>query len=188
MGGVQTDLDGRTSIPGLFAAGEVACTGVHGANRLASNSLLEGLVFGARAGCAMRDDRAGSDRAESRSPPPAERPSDRAEAKGGASDRLHVSAVELSRIMWRDVGLFRDREGLSRALSVFEPAWQDLDRRLRGGQQLDPADWRTASIVTVGRLVARAALRREESRGGHYRSDFPDRDDVHWKRRVGEQR
>ena len=188
MGGVQTDLDGRTSIPGLFAAGEVACTGVHGANRLASNSLLEGLVFGARAGCAMRDDRAGSDRAESRSPPAAERPSDRAESTGGAADGGHVNAAELSRIMWRDVGLFRDREGLSRALSVFEPAWQDLDRRLRAGQQLDPADWRTASIVTVGRLVARAALRREESRGGHYRSDFPDRDDVHWKRRVGEQR
>jgi L-aspartate oxidase len=90
--------------------------------------------------------------------------------------------------MWRDVGLFRDRDGLSRALSVLEPAWQELDRRLRGGRHLDPADWRTASIVTVGRLIARAALRREESRGGHYRSDFPDRDDVHWKRRVGERR
>ena len=88
--------------------------------------------------------------------------------------------------MWQDVGLFRDREGLSRALAVFEPAWQELDARLRRDAPLDPDDWRTASILTVGRLIARAALRREESRGGHYRSDFPDRDDVHWKRRVGE--
>jgi L-aspartate oxidase len=187
MGGVQTDLDGRTSIPGLFAAGEVACTGVHGANRLASNSLLEGLVFGARAGCAMRDDRAGSIRAESR-PPPVEGAPDRAPAAGGTPERLQVNAADLSQIMWRDVGLFRDRDGLARALSVFEPAWQELDARLRGGRHLDAADWRTASIVTVGRLIARAALRREESRGGHYRSDFPDRDDVHWKRRVGERR
>jgi L-aspartate oxidase len=186
MGGVRTDLDGRTSIPGLFAAGEVACTGVHGANRLASNSLLEGLVFGARAGCAMRDDRAGSNSAGSR--PAGETVSVRVKTPDGAAGRLNVNAAELSQIMWRDVGLFRDREGLSRALSVFEPAWQELDARLRGGGQLDPADWRTASILTVGRLIARAALRREESRGGHYRSDFPDRDDVHWKRRVGEQR
>ena len=186
MGGVQTDLDGRTSIPGLLAAGEVACTGVHGANRLASNSLLEGLVFGARAGCAMRDHRAGANRADSR--PPRSEAAAHPRSPGGALDGLHVNAAELSQIMWRDVGLFRDRDGLSRALSVFEPAWQELDRQLRGGRHLNPADWRTASIVTVGRLIARAALRREESRGGHYRSDFPDRDDVHWKRRVGEQR
>jgi L-aspartate oxidase len=182
MGGVQTDLDGRTSIPGLFAAGEVACTGVHGANRLASNSLLEGLVFGARAGCAMREDaslvrKASGPGTSARSP----RTSD-------AVKRLTVDTTELSRLMWQDVGLFRDREGLSRALDVFEPAWRELDARLRDGPSLDEADWRTASIVTVGRLIARAALRREESRGGHYRSDFPDRDDVHWKRRVAEKR
>jgi len=90
--------------------------------------------------------------------------------------------------MWQDVGLFRDRDGLSRALDVFDAAWRDLDGRLRDGPPLHEADWRTASIVTVGRLIAKAALRREESRGGHYRSDFPDRDDVHWKKRVAEKR
>jgi L-aspartate oxidase len=176
MGGVQTDLDGRTTIPGLFAAGEVACTGVHGANRLASNSLLEGLVFGARAGCAMRED-ASRGTSSSRSPVPAPT------TKG---ERFAPDPVELTRIMWLEVGLFRDRDGLTRALAVLEPAWKDLDALLRGGAVLDPQDWRTASILTVGRLIARAALRREESRGGHYRGDFPDRDDVHWKKRVSE--
>jgi L-aspartate oxidase len=185
MGGVQTDLDGRTSIPGLFAAGEVACTGVHGANRLASNSLLEGLVFGARAGCAMREDVSHLLRA--RGPGTSTGPSTSLRTSDQVT-RLTVDPTELSRLMWKDVGLFRDRDGLSRALDVFEPAWRELDARLRDGPSLDEGDWRTASIVTVGRLIARAALRREESRGGHYRSDFPDRDDVHWKKRVAESR
>jgi L-aspartate oxidase len=176
MGGVQTDLEGRTTIPGLFAAGEVACTGVHGANRLASNSLLEGLVFGARAGCAMRGE-AASGTSPSRSSGPAPK------TKG---ERFAPDPVELTRIMWLEVGLFRDRDGLTRALAVLEPAWKDLDGLLHDGAVLDPQDWRTASILTVGRLIARAALRREESRGGHYRADFPDRDDVHWKKRVSE--
>ena len=190
MGGVQTDLDGLTTIPGLYAAGEVACTGVHGANRLASNSLLEGLVFGARAGRAMREERmrdapasagieidAGSGEA---SPKPL-----RGE---GAVLANSVDAAKLSTVLWQDVGLFRDQEGLARALEVFDPAWQALDARLRGGGTLAADEWRTASIITVGRLIARAALRRTESRGGHYRSDYPDRDDVHWKRRISETR
>jgi L-aspartate oxidase len=182
---VQTDLDGRTSIPGLFAAGEVACTGVHGANRLASNSLLEGLVFGARAGCAMREDTSLLRRTSGLETSTGHRALART---SDVVERLTVDTTELSRLMWQDVGLFRDRDGLSRALDVFEPAWRELDARLRDGPSLDEGDWRTASIVTVGRLIARAALRREESRGGHYRSDFPDRDDVHWKRRVAESR
>jgi L-aspartate oxidase len=182
MGGVSTDLDGRTSVPGLFAAGEVACTGVHGANRLASNSLLEGLVFGARAGRAMR--RAGSDE-PANSSGSVDPMSDVVERPHG---RESVSTAQVQDLMWQYVGLFRDRAGLESALAVLEPAWQDLDERLRDGEVLDPKRWQRASILTTACLIARAALRREESRGAHFRSDYPERDDIHWKRRQMEVR
>jgi L-aspartate oxidase len=193
MGGVQTDIDGLTSVPGLFAAGEVACTGVHGANRLASNSLLEGLVFGARAGRAMKGVQGPGVQGSG------------GQGSGGQSSGVRGSGVQGSRVqgfrvqpdivipateiqalMWRDVGLFRDREGLTRALDVIDPAWVQLDGRLRDGAPLDEQGWRTLSLLTVARLIARAALRREESRGAQYRSDFPERDDIHWKRRINE--
>jgi L-aspartate oxidase len=180
MGGVQTDLDGRTSIAGLFAAGEVACTGVHGANRLASNSLLEGLVFGARAGRAMRGSRG------SKGPEGSQGSRDSRGSKGSLGSEGSMLAAEIQALMWRDVGLFRNRTGLASALARLEPAWQEMDANLRGGEPLDTAGWRAASLLTVGRLIARAALRREESRGGHYREDHPMRDDVHWQRRISE--
>jgi L-aspartate oxidase len=187
MGGVQTDIDGRTSIPGLYAAGEVACTGVHGANRLASNSLLEGLVFGARAGCAMRDDKPGEWPVETTKVLEFDNARSRrhlhSEECGGAP-----TIREVQDLMWRHVGLFRDREGLTHVLSVLETAWRAIDAKINEGQPLDADAWRAASILTVGRLIARAALRREESRGGHYRTDFPQRDDGHWKRRASEAR
>ena len=194
MGGVYTDLDGRTTLPRLFAAGEVACTGVHGANRLASNSLLEGLVFGARAGRAMRQEQEPRDECVGGADWYVEIPDVLQFADGSAasvasapSDRRdEPSADEIQKVMWQQVGLFRDREGLEQALRILEPAWSTLDARIRDGAALDADVWRRASILTVGRLIARAALRREESRGGHYRADFPQRDDVHWRGRVFE--
>ena len=174
MGGVDVDLDGHTSVPGLLAAGEVACTGVHGANRLASNSLLEGLVFGAVAAGAMR-----RWAAEHGRPRPAAGTPARAVRAPAAPPGLSERAVR--DLMWRDVGLFRDGPRLAGALATLE-AW---DAAIAPGGS-EPAAARLTSIVTVGRLVARAALRREESRGAHYRSDFPERNDIDWTRHVTE--
>jgi len=184
MGGVSTDLDGRTSLPGLFAAGEVACTGLHGANRLASNSLLEGLVFGARAGAAMArwqasgwPDSSGATDAPalpSVNPPP--------------SSGAVLSESELQDLMWTSAGIFRDRDRLALALSRLDPAWHGLLSADPDQGRLNPSSWRILSLVTVGRLIARAALRREESRGGHSRTDFPERDDVHFRRHISETR
>ncbi len=178
MGGVQTDLDGSTTVTGLFAAGEVACTGVHGANRLASNSLLEGLVFGARAATAMK----------ARSVVGAASRTGSAQDADVSQRRLaEVLPVEQIRdVMWRDVGLFREATTLRRAVETLEQPWLALQAHLAAGGRLDAAHWRTANLLTVARLIARAALRREESRGAHYRDDYPQRDDINWKHRVAE--
>ena len=179
MGGIDTDEWGRTSIAGLYAAGEAACTGVHGANRLASNSLLEGLVFGARAAIAMLQP-----------PSAAVKKPDRVEA-GGSGLEAHVpgpqpsvSSLDITVVrdlMWQSAGLFRTREGLTAAARTLDAAYAALGDLLRQTRPTGADWWRRFNLLTVARLIARAALRREESRGGHFREDFPARDDLHWK-------
>ncbi|MBA3344181.1 MAG: L-aspartate oxidase [Gemmatimonadales bacterium] len=157
MGGVQTDLEGRSTWPGLWAAGEVASTGVHGANRLASNSLLEGLVFADRVGRALA--------AELRQrplPAPAalDVPPDR---DTGADPLCEAIRGEMREVMTADVGVQRTEGSLLHAE-------QELARLTR---ETPPAAWRTVNQLLVARLITQAARRRRESRGGHRRLDYP---------------
>jgi L-aspartate oxidase len=161
MGGIRTDVAGRTSLPGLFAAGEAACTGVHGANRLASNSLLEGLVFGALAAEAM---------AGELSVVSAPLSGEAAETAARVDLDVEGWIAELQALMWRDAGLLRDAAGLRRArerlAAMRETMPQGLERRSLVARNLH----------TVAEVMVLAALGREESRGAHFRTDFPQRD------------
>jgi L-aspartate oxidase len=163
MGGVRTDLSGRTSLPGLYAAGEAAATGVHGANRLASNSLLEGLVFGARAGHAMRDHLRQSPRVK---------PQKAASSNGPVDSGIEELIREVREVMWNKVGIVRDGLGLRQAIDKLEC------RQRRAAHPPTRRGFEARNILTSGLLVARSALAREESRGGHYRTDFPSHDDA----------
>jgi L-aspartate oxidase len=177
MGGVETDLWGRTSLPGLCAAGEVACTGVHGANRLASNSLLEGLVFGARAAIAM----AGAPQAGGLVGPV------RLWSTSAAPPAAPVIPTEAAvrALMWQSVGLWRERLPLAEAASTLAGYDAALSGSA-GAEAVARGGWRLRNLVTVARLMTGAALRRTESRGSHYRADFPARDDVHWLAHITE--
>ncbi len=171
MGGIATDLCGRTSVPGLYAAGEAAGTGVHGANRLASNSLLEGLVFGARAAQAMVTDGLRLSRGVLAAPPPGP-PAARRESipPSGAHRTPGASVSEIQDKAWRWLGVERDASGLRKFVAFAEGV---------GDAQAPPRD-RAATerrnVVDVGLAIARSALFREESRGAHFRSDFPEAD------------
>ncbi len=171
MGGVRTNSRGETTVPGLFAVGEVACTGVHGANRLASNSLLETVVFAKRAVERLF---------EGAVSPPLE-PSPDARSLPRREDCVIApqapQAEELRELMWSNAGIVRTRLGLAEAATLLAE-WQSL---------MPPAHDRTSmemrSMVVCGRLMTEAAMLREESRGAHYRSDFPETSDE-WRRHL----
>ena len=160
-GGICTDLDGATTLPGLWACGEAACSGVHGANRLASNSLLDGLVFGTRTIRAIAGGKDGPD------PTGVLRGVDAPPARavtapvGGPRPSGSTSREDLQRLMTRDAGVLRDRASLEHAIA--------------GLARMHPADLEVANLTAVSTALVRAALAREESRGTHTRVDFPER-------------
>jgi L-aspartate oxidase len=163
IGGVRTDLDGKTNVAGLYAAGEVAACGVHGANRLPSNSLLESLVYGARAGKAMASEL---------------RERSKSEHLGGArlKDDRPVSGIEeivtqIQNVMWNDVGIVRVRGGMQRAVKTLE----EMVPRLQAPHTRRAHE--AANLHLAAIAIARSALAREESRGAHYRADHPGHDD-----------
>jgi L-aspartate oxidase len=169
MGGIAVDADGRTSLPGLWACGEVSATGVHGANRLASNSLLEALVFGARVAEDLR-------RAIPAGPVPVRtvglRVAEGPEGSGAAAGDAELIAA-VRRLMWEKVGLVRDEAGLLSALEALD----DL------AAMHPEASGEARNLLGVARLVTAAALARQESRGGHFRLDLPEPDPA-WLRRL----
>ena len=174
MGGIRTDLDGRTTLRGLYAAGEAACTGVHGANRLASNSLLEGLVFGARAAQAMLAD---------------DLPlcvEEKSETVATAMDEGDEALVEdlvakLQRSMWANAGLLRQEDTMRSGqadLDEIELALAGLAQHGKSSRRLVEA----RALAFVAQSILRAALARAESRGAHFRNDFPERDDAAFRK------
>jgi L-aspartate oxidase len=176
MGGIRTDIGGRTSLRGLYAAGEAACTGVHGANRLASNSLLEGLVFGARAAQSMLVDGL----------PPAT-----AEAANAGPASKHLLAKEEKRVeeliaglqasMWAHAGLLREESSLRQGLAAqaaCEAALAEIAASGRTSRRLAEAQ----SLSRVAHAILVSALARTESRGAHFRNDHPQHDDANFRK------
>lgn len=170
MGGVRTDLEGRTSLLGLYAAGEAAGTGVHGANRLASNSLLEGLVFGARAGKKMRDELKASAGRVAKLPPAV------GYSNGPLPFPVDSAITQIQELMWKDAGIVRTPEGMKQAIGTL----QELGPKL--AHPRTRREYEARNLWIAGTLVARCALAREESRGAHYRTDFSDHNDVKFKK------
>ncbi|MBF0467132.1 MAG: FAD-binding protein, partial [Nitrospirae bacterium] len=156
--GVRTDIDGRTNIKGLFAAGEVACTGVHGANRLASNSLLEGLVFGARAGKTAVEEWA-----DTKDIGPELRLNI---AEQGRIDNPDEVRSTIRRVMWEKAGIIRSADSLNEALEVFKSL-----RHVTEHTYLSRYENEIKNILQTAELIVKSALERKTSIGAHYRSD-----------------
>jgi L-aspartate oxidase len=168
VGGVTTDIDGRTSLPGLWAAGEVTSSGLHGANRLASNSLLEGVVFGLR--CGRNASQVAMSQPDTFSVPPIESHSPKAVHR--SDEQLDLTDIRnaLRSLMWRSVGISRNETDLAAARQQLDFWANYVCRR----DLSEPAGWELQNMMLVGRAMAASALERRESRGVHARSDFPE--------------
>jgi L-aspartate oxidase len=163
VGGVRTDVDGKTNVAGLYAAGEAAATGVHGANRLASNSLLEGLVYGARAGKAMREEVSPVSRGGA---------SPKAAYSNGPVDAGIEDLIgQIQLISENEIGIVRTRMGMQKAIKTLE----EMAPRL--AHPKTRRSYEASNLHLAALLLARSALAREESRGAHYRMEYPDHDD-----------
>jgi L-aspartate oxidase len=171
MGGVKTDTEGASNLPGLFAAGEVACSGVHGANRLASNSLLEGLVFGVRAARA-----AGSFAARQPASTMAPSVQDFDSGPTAQLDDAEKLRNSLRRLMWGKVGLVRTRESLVGAIAQLNRWERTVSQAFATRRELE-----VKNMIQVARCIAEAALWRENSVGAHYRADYPEIGGPAWK-------
>jgi L-aspartate oxidase len=193
-GGVITDLSGATALPGLWAAGEVACTGVHGANRLASNSLLEGMVFGARLAEAILAGASGAEATGvmrpiltgetesvdgSRVTPWADDGAEAPELASGHVSDVAKTREHLQRVMIEGAGVVRDAETLSRAGTAVDA----LAAALGAATPKDRAEGELANLVTAAKAVLRSAVVRRETRGAHARSDYPEASEQ-WRRRI----
>ncbi|MFD7957572.1 L-aspartate oxidase [Streptomyces ardesiacus] len=180
-GGVRTDAHGRTTVPGLYACGEVACTGVHGANRLASNSLLEGLVYAERiAADVAAGHTAGT--LHARVPAPLPRPASPAHPLLPPEARLTIQ-----RIMTEGAGVLRSAGSLTRAAERLDALHAEAREALHeNGKTSEPGvdTWEATNLLCVARVLVAAAVRREETRGCHWREDHADRDDTSWRRHV----
>lgn len=175
IGGVAVDHQGRTSIPGLFAAGEVSSTGLHGANRLASNSLIEGLVYGKICGEAAGIE--ASQKPDNFQVPPL---MDEARRETGPELDLQDILNSLRSLMGRAAGIERDGSEMTESLEQIR-FWCSYVLRREFGQR---EGWELSNLLTIGSLMLGSALVRKESRGTHFRRDFPKRDDAHWRRRI----
>ncbi|MFJ8805696.1 L-aspartate oxidase [Streptomyces sp. NPDC102490] len=176
-GGVRTDAHGRTTVPGLYACGEVACTGVHGANRLASNSLLEGLVYAERIAA---DIAAGT--VDARVPAPLPHPEHPEHPLLPPEARLTIQ-----RIMTEGAGVLRSADSLTRAADRLDGLHAEAREALHeNGKTSEPGvdTWEATNLMCVARVLVAAAARREETRGCHWREDHADRDDTTWRRHI----
>ncbi|MBR0190921.1 MAG: L-aspartate oxidase [Thermoguttaceae bacterium] len=167
MGGIEVDLEGRTNIPGLWAIGEVSCTGLHGANRLASNSLLEAIVYGVAAGIgASKAAETISDEQHLRVLPISN------QIKTPRNPVLHLQDIKntLKSVMWRSAGVKRNAELLAEGLESLAQL-----KRFMQGEQIESEGWDLQNMLQIGTIIMQAALLREETRGGHTRTEFPER-------------